>query len=330
MWQNLYKFISPSFLFRPGSLLLVLALTTVILASLFGVGAAAQNPNVSAGESPQTPPNATANGRLGVGDMVEVSVYEVPELATKARIGDNGDLYLPLIGYVPIAGLSVEEAQALIEKRLADGGFVKNPHVELLRDQQGAQGVSVLGQIAKPGVYPVLGPMRLFDLISAAGGLTDRAGRSATITHRNQPDKPETVELERNLEDKPESNVAVLAGDTVVVRKADVVYVVGEVGRPSGFLMETGHLTVLQAIAMAGGTTRTAKLSGVRIIRKGPTGMTETTVPLQKILSAKAPDVTMEADDILFVPNSAAKAFAGRTLEVATQAASAAAIIALP
>jgi polysaccharide export outer membrane protein len=137
------------------------------------------------------------------------------------------------------------------------------------------------------------------------------------------------VPLSRNLADNPESNVAVFAGDTIIVRKADVVYVVGDVGRPSGFLMDGGHLSVLQAIALAGGTTRTAKLGSVRIIRKGPEGMTETPVQLKKILEAKAPDLPLQAEDILFIPTSATKAVATRTLEAAMQAATAVSIVAV-
>ena len=88
-----------------------------------------------------------------------------------------------------------------------------------------------------------------------------------------------TVPISRNLEEHPDSNIPVFAGDTISVRRADVIYVVGEVSRPSGFLMDSGHLSVLQAIALAGGTTSTAKLNGARIIRKGPSGLTEVPVP---------------------------------------------------
>jgi polysaccharide export outer membrane protein len=268
--------------------------------------------------------------RLGAGDLVEVGVYNVPELATKARVSSKGEIYLPLIDYVHVAGLTAEEASDLIQRRLSDGGFVKNPHVTLFVDQYASQGASILGEVTRPGVYPVPGQQRLFDLVSAAGGLTEKAGRSITVTHREQPDKPITVPLSRNASDNPESNIPILPGDTIIVRKADLVYVVGDVGRPSGFLMDSGHLTVLQAIALAGGTTRTANLGGARIIRKGPAGITETLVELKKILRAKAPDLAMQADDILFVPTSATKAFAGRTFEAAMQAATAASIVAVP
>jgi polysaccharide biosynthesis/export protein len=187
----------------------------------------------------------------------------------------------------------------------------------------------VLGEVARPGVYPALGEQRLFDLISSAGGLTEKAGRSISITHRNENNHPVTLPLTRNLADDSADNVPVYAGDTIIVRKADVVYVVGEVGKPSGFLMDSGNLTVLQAIALAGGTTRTAKLGSARIIRKNATGMSETQVHLKKILEAKAPDMPMQADDILFVPTSAAKVMAGRTMEAALQAATAASVIAV-
>lgn len=268
--------------------------------------------------------------KLESGDLVEVGVYNVPELTTKARVSSKGEIYLPLIDYVHVADLTAEEAEGLIQKRLADGGFVKNPHVTLFVDQYASQGASVLGEVAKPGVYPVPGQQRLFDVISAAGGFTEKAGRSIQVTHRDLPDQPITVPLSRNVTDNPESNIPILPGDTVIVRKADLVYVVGDVGRPSGFLMDSGHLTVLQAIAMAGGTTRTANLGGTRIIHRGTGTPSETPVELKKILRAKAPDITMQADDILFVPTSAAKVFAGRAVDVAVQAAAAASIVALP
>lgn len=257
--------------------------------------------------------------KLGPGDLVEVSVYNVPELATKARVSNDGDLYLPLIDYVHVSGLSLEEAQKVIEKRLEDGGFVRNPHVTIFVDDYASQGITLLGEVGKPGIYPVLGDRRLFDLFSTAGGLTDRASRTVSITHRNQPDKRQSVRLARNLTDLPETNVELHPGDTIEVQRAPIIYIVGDVGRPSGLLIDNGSLTVLQAIALAGGPNRTAKLNGTRIIRKstGPNGLSETTVPLKKMLRAQAPDVPLEANDILFVPVSGARAVAARGAEAA-------------
>jgi polysaccharide export outer membrane protein len=312
---------------------------------LMGAGVAAQNqaatkpapPEKTKGQQPNEiskpdgdeEPTQSSDLRLGVGDLVELNVYNVPELSTKTRVGSNGDVYLPLIDYVHVGGLTLEEAQALIEKRYGDGGFLKDPHVTVFVDEYASQGASVLGEVAKPGVYPVLGQQRLLDLVSAAGGFSDKAGRVVTVTHRNQPDKPINVTLARNPADTPESNIAVYPGDTIAVHRADIVYVVGEVGRPSGFQMDSGNLTVLQAIALAGGVNRTAKLGAAKIIRKTPQGMTETPVHLKKILEAKAPDLPMQADDILFVPTSTAKVAAARTAEAAIQAATALSIVAV-
>ncbi len=329
----------------PTGLPYVLVILLLILS--FGVRGAAQDQSpkpaakateqvfpsaVPATPQPEASPADDETGpdpRLGIGDLLEINVYNVPELSTKSRLGNNGDVYLPLVDYVHLAGLTVEEAQALIEKRLSDGGFVKNPHVTLLVDQSFSQGANLLGEVSRPGVYPIVGEPRLLDVISAAGGFTEKAGQSITVTHRNQTDKPLIVPFSRKLVDNPASNIAVLPGDTIVVHKADVVYVVGEVGRPSGFLMDTDNLTVLKAIALAGGTTRTAKLNGVTILRKGPNGMTETPVQLKKILQAKVADIPMKADDILFVPSSTGKVVMTRTVEAAVQAATAVSIVAI-
>jgi polysaccharide biosynthesis/export protein len=268
--------------------------------------------------------NAAPNSavELGPGDLVEVSVYNVPELSTKIRVSSSGDLYLPLIDYVHVGGLTVDEAQAVIEKRLSSGGFVKDPHVTVFVDEYNSQGASLLGEVAKPGIYPVLGGQRLFDLLSAAGGLTDKAGDRVIITHRNAPAQPVTLPLARNVAEVPDSDVRILPGDTVVVRRADIVYVVGDVQRPTGILMDQGHLTVLQAIAMAGGATKTSKLNGTRIIHQGASGLTDTKVELKKILQAKLADIPLSANDILFVPSSAFKDAVHSDASIAMQATS--------
>ncbi len=260
--------------------------------------------------------------------MLEVGVYNVPELATKARIGNSGDVYLPLIDYVHVGDLTVEEAQALIEKRLEDGGFVRSAHVTIFLDESASQGVTILGEVTKPGIYPAIGDRRLYDLISAAGGFTQSAGRKVSVIRQRSEAGPITVNLPRNLADDLNDNIEILPGDTITVPRAPIIYVVGDVGRPAGLLIDNGSLTVLQALALAGGTNRPAKMGGVRIIRKGPQGMIETRVPLKKMLEAKAPDITLQADDILFVPLSGARAAAGTGLNAAISAAAGLAILA--
>ncbi len=266
--------------------------------------------------------------RLGAGDLIEVNVYNVPELNTKARVGSSGDIYLPLVDYVHVGDLTVEEAQKLVEKRLGDGGFVRNPHVTLFVDESASQGVTILGEVSRPGIYPDVGDHKLYEIISLAGGFTASAARKVSIARRNQPQSM-NLELPRNLADDLSKDVDVQPGDTILIPRAPIIYVVGDVGRPSGLLIDNGTLTVLQAIALAGGTNKTAKMGGVRIIHKNPTGLTEQQVPLKKMLEAKAPDIILQADDILFVPISGARLVAGQTFSAALSLATAVSIYAV-
>src|SRR5437879_6321224 len=252
---------------------------------------------------------------LGPGDLIEVNVYNVPELASKVRVSNSGDVYLPLIDYVHVEGLTQEEAQALIEKRVVDGGFVRNPHVTIFVDEFTSQGVTIIGEVGKPGIYPDIGEHKLYEVVSQAGGFSQNASRKIAILRRNQPD-PVRVTLPRNLADDVSSNVEIMPGATITVPRAPTIYVVGDVGRPSAVLVDNGSLTVLQALALAGGTNKTAKLGASRIIRKGPDGgVTETKVEIKKMLEAKIPDMPLQADDILFVPVSGGKIFAARTFQ---------------
>jgi polysaccharide biosynthesis/export protein len=288
---------------------------------------ARQNPTSEASPPDKTgdanKPSESTQVRLGPGDLIEVSVYNVSELNSKVRISDRGDIYLPLINYVHVDGLTQEEAQTLIEKRLSDGGFVRSPHVSIFVDDALSQGVTLIGEVAKPGIYPDVADRKLYEVVSEAGGFTQAASRKIAILRRNQAE-PIRIDLPRNLADDTSGNVDIQPGDTITVPRAPIIYVVGDVGRPSGLLVDNGALTVLQALALAGGTNHTAKLGATRIIRKGPNGvMTETKVEVKKMLEAKVPDVTLHADDILFVPVSGAKVAAGKTIDVATTAAAA-------
>jgi polysaccharide biosynthesis/export protein len=290
--------------------------------------ASGERANPAMSESQKSGDRGASQVRLGPGDLIELSVYNVPELSTKARVGNSGDVYLPLIDYVQVADLTVDEAQATIAKRLEDGGFVRNAHVTIFVDESSSQGVTILGEIAKPGIYPALADRRLYDFISAAGGFTGAAGRKISVVRQHGRGATITVELPRNLADDLKDDIEIFPGDTITVPRAPIIYVVGDVGHPTGLLVDNGSLTVLQAIALAGGTNHTAKMSAVRIIRKGPAGMTETRVPLKKMLEAKAPDINLQADDILFIPLSGARLAASQGLQAAMTATTGIAIVA--
>jgi len=276
------------------------------------------------------PPVENSSLKLEVGDLIDINVFGVPELTTKTRISDAGDIYLPLIDYVHLADLTVDEAQELVQKRLQDGGFVKEPHVTIFVDESASQAIFMLGEIARPGPYPAIGERRLFDLISAAGGLSERAGRAVTIQHRDDPEHKTTLQLPSNLADDTKDNVPVYPGDTIIFSRAGVIYVVGDVGHPSGFLIQDDTVTVLKALALAGGSTRTSALNKTRILRQTPGGgIEEIPVPLKKILYAKVPDVPLTKGDVLFIPGSAAKAAAYQTAQTAVSLSTALAVIAI-
>jgi polysaccharide export outer membrane protein len=286
-------------------------------------------PATESASPPSTRLLANSNVKLGMGDLIEVNVFGVPDLSTKARISGSGDIYLPLIDYVHVADLTTDEAQELIQKRLEDGGFVRGPHVAIFVDESASQAVTLVGEVNHPGAYPVIGERRLFDLISVAGGLTDKAGHNVTIERRGNPGQKVDLQLSANLAEDTQNNVDILPGDTIIVSRAGIVYVVGDVGHPSGFLIEDSGLSVLKALALAGGSTRTSALAKTRILRQTPNGVQEIPVNLKKVLYAKAPDMALVKGDILFVPGSAAKAAAYRTADAAMSVSTALAVVAV-
>jgi polysaccharide export outer membrane protein len=188
-----------------------------------------------------------------------------------------------------------------------------------------------LGEVQKPGIYPLLGSRNLFDAISAAGGTTPKAGSYVLITRRSDSEHPIRVPLSTGTPESMKDNVSVQPGDTILVSKAGIVYVVGDVRQPGGFVMENGKdITVMQAIALAQGVGPNAALNGAKLVRKTPEGPKDIPLQLKKILAAKAPDPQLQADDIVFVPNSAGSSALKKGAEAALQAATGVAIWRIP
>jgi polysaccharide export outer membrane protein len=263
---------------------------------------------------------------IGAGDLLKISVLGAPESDQEVRVGADGNVVLNFIGPVEVAGKTTEQAQAAIAKKMVAGGFFTDPQVSVFAKEYATQGVSVLGEVQKPGVYPLLGARTLFDLLSVAGGTTPKAGKVVSITHRDTPMTPTSVSLSNDATESVHSNIAIFPGDTIVVSKAGIVYVVGDVHRPSGVAMENGSMTVLQAIAMAEGANATAALNKAKLIRRTPSGPLELPLALKDMLASKSPDVRLQAEDIIFVPNSVAKSATRRSLEAAIQMATGLAI----
>jgi polysaccharide biosynthesis/export protein len=279
--------------------------------------------NVSA----PTAPLPRAAIKISPGDLVIVTVDGVSDYRPEARVSEEGMISLPLIGEVAVGGITVEHAQDEIAKKMSDGNYFRDPHVSVFVKEYASIGISVLGEVARPGVYPSLGVRRLYDVVSAAGGFSARAGKTVTITHRDLPQKPITITIDADPAKSVSRNVEVEPGDTIMVSKAGLVYVVGDVGRPGGFIMDNNErITVLQVLAMAQGVNRSAAMGSARIIRRTPQGPSEVQVPLKQMMAAKTSDMEMQPEDILFIPGSAAKNVVKRSMESLMQVATGLAI----
>lgn len=260
--------------------------------------------------------------RIGGGDLLQVTVFGASDYTHDVRVADDGTISLPLIGQVHVGGLTPREVAQNLQVRLSQGGYFNNPEVGVFVKEYATEGVSILGEVQKPGVYPLLGARTLFDVLSAAQGTTQTAGDKVYITHRGRPQQPEVVKLSYDAKGAAQSNVPVLPGDTVIVPKAGMVYVVGNVQKPTGIVMVDPGLTVLKAIALAQGIAPNAALDRARLVRKTSDGQTAIPLKLKKMLAAKAPDMPVQPEDVIFVPNSLAASGFKRALELALQTTS--------
>ena len=260
---------------------------------------------------------------LGPGDEVQVTVYGAPDLSGRSQVSADGNISMPLIGYVRVAGLSSSEAEGAIAAKLRQNKVVNYPQVSIYVKEYGSSGISVTGEVAKPGLYSALGPHRLFDVLQDAGGTTDKAASMVMISHRDQKDET-TVHISKDPAEMATSNVELQPGDTVVVPKAGIVYVLGEVTRPGGYVLNsTGGITVLQVVAAAGGPTHLASAGKTRLLRRSENGFQEQAVDLKKLLRGKSQDVSVRDQDILFIPSSGVKTALNSSALVATVGAAA-------
>jgi polysaccharide biosynthesis/export protein len=249
--------------------------------------------SVALAQAPQRP-----EPTLGVGDVVRITVYQNPDLTTEARVSENGQINFPLIGNVTIGGLSIAQAQARIEKMLRDGGFVLKPQVTMSTTQIKSSQISVLGQVAKPGRYPIeIVGSRVSEMIAAAGGVVPGGADVVTLVG-NRDGKPAKIDIDLPLvlqQGRADLDVAVENGDIVYVDRAPTFYMYGEVQRPGQLRLERG-MTLMQALAQAGGLTPRGTERGIKVHRKDASGAV-------KILELKMND-PVERDDVIYVKES--------------------------
>ena len=260
---------------------------------------------------------------IGPGDLIAVHVFREPDLDAKLRVKDAGTVTLPLIGPVQVAGLAAADAASAIAVRYSEGGFLNHPQISVLIEESASQKVAVLGEVARPGTVLLSSPRNLIDVLAEAGGLLKTADRHVTIRRASGP--PVTVLVANDAQSQlASSTLLVSPGDTVLAPRAGIVYVLGDVGRPGGFLMQDdASLSLLQALSLAAGSTKTAAEGKARLLRKVNGATTEIPLHLHAIEHGEVPDIALQNDDIIYIPFSFGKNLALGASTIAASASSA-------
>ncbi len=332
-----------------------LALFFLLLAG--GMVAAQSQPGAAVTVAqPRSPGLETADDYvISPNDVVEVFLTDGPEFSREYRVSSSGQIAIPLLPQpIDAAGKTLGEVARAIDIEFKRAGLLNNPHASLSIKESRLHSIAVTGAVRNPQIYPVFGHTRLLDLLSQAGGLAENAGPAVKITRggakqlgqtqvkdlaalgsANPTNKaasvPQTIlqtttiKLRDLLSGSDASlNVDVYPGDWVTVPVADIIYVVGAVNKSGGFPLSSSResMTVLQAIAYAEDLKGTARSDQVRILRpdtSAPNGRQEIVVNLKEILAGKRPDIPLQANDVLFVPDSSSKKAFRRGMEAAIQ-----------
>lgn len=290
---------------------------------------------------------------IGSGDVIHIDVFDVPELSRDIRLSETGDISLPLIpGRIHAGGLTTFELEAKLENLLVENGLVSHPQVSIFVKEQTSQPVSVIGAVARPMVYQIVRPTSLLEILTAAGGISDEAGSVILVTRGGlnaspappsppskgggqDPQEGENPTISIRVRDlvvsgDPTFNIPIYGGDVVNVPRSGIVYIIGAVGAPGGYVLENrgDSITVLKAVAMAHGLSGYAKGNSAMILRQDRTtgAKQEIPAPIKKILARKVDDIPLLAGDVLSVPESTGKKVATRTAEVGATVAAGIAI----
>ncbi|HEY6445621.1 MAG TPA: SLBB domain-containing protein [Acidobacteriaceae bacterium] len=265
--------------------------------------------------APATEPTSQESLLIGPGDLICITFVRESELDQHIRVLDSGEIVLALAGTVIVQGLTPAQAAARIADKYRDGKFLLHPEVSVFVEEYATETVTILGQVAHPGNFRLAAPRSLIDVLSLAGGLTDLADRHIVIERGAKPRQspgpgPERIRafLPNRADDALNANVLVRPGDTVIVPRTGIVYVLGDVAHPGGYVMQNdSQLTVLQAIALAAGASKTASEKRIRLVRNVD-GLTQSIdLPLRDMERGRDPDVPLMANDVLYVPFSLAK-----------------------
>jgi polysaccharide biosynthesis/export protein len=252
-------------------------------------------------------------GPIRAGDIVEVQIFDAPEYSVSMPVSPAGQIAIPYAGLFHIEGMTSIEAAQAIAKLFEQNQILRDPRV-IVTTQQFGYSVTVMGEVRSPGIYSLAGKKRLIDMLTQAGGVTDRAGHVIEIFASGSMHNPRTVLWDPTLRENDNAELEIKTGETVLVSRCGVVYVGGNVTRPGAYpLCDSNHTTLSEVIALAQGTKPSSYSQSTLLLRTAGSGTRVVQkVKLEDVLRGRKVDITMQPDDIVFIPPSILKA-AGKT-----------------
>lgn len=240
------------------------------------------------------PAEAGGEYQLGAGDLLKINVFGYPDMSADVRVDEAGSITYAYVGQLEVGGHSARDVETLVASRLTSGGFIRSPQVSVLVADYRSQKVSVMGQVARPGPYPLRKASSVIDLLAEAGGVINAiAADEATLLHADG--SKVTIDLFGLFNGSAGQNVPVMAGDTIYIPKASQFYVYGEVQRPGTYRLER-NMTVSQAISMGGGLTPRGTERRATVKRRDAQGK-------EVKVGVKGSDM-LQADDVLLIKES--------------------------
>lgn len=270
---------------------------------------------------------------IAPGDLLHIHVADTPEMEADARVTDRGAVPVVGIGDVTVAGLTPGDAATAVRDKLIERHYLNHPQVSINVVEFATQQVSVIGEVKTSGAYSIATPRPILDVLALAGGLTPEANRHILIERNGDQRHPLDYYVSNDGAQAIDRQVMVDPGDTIVVSRAGIVYILGDVNRPGGYVMSNNEsqLTLLQGLALAGGVTKAAKQGHAHLIRKKPDGgYTDTELSVGDIQKGKHPDLALLPGDVLYLPFSYARNLATTGSGGIAAATAAAAVYAIP
>ncbi|WP_348261020.1 polysaccharide biosynthesis/export family protein [Telmatobacter sp. DSM 110680] len=271
-------------------------------------------------------PEDFASLKLGPGFLLNVLVYDEPDFSGPARVDSEGNVNIAFLKPVHIGGDTVAQAKQALEKAFKDQGILKNPQISIDVQQFATTSATVIGEVQTPGKVELLAPHSLLEVIGMTGGETQLAGNEIEVKRADGDPPTKSYHYSRGGDASEIRDVMVHPGDTIIVKRAGVVYVLGAVNRPGGYAMqEQGELNVAQAISLAQGLALQAKVGALRVVQKQSDGkIVEIPISYKKIMDGKEAPLMLSAGDIVYVPVSRMKTVLSSTTGVVAQTTSAA------